>query len=72
MPDAKLPPKKWKGKKSYFGAKTLNVELNMRFYGHFLGKSRLTKNRKMISGVGGDQNCRTDFEISVIIPVFHR
>ena len=23
-------------------------------------------------GGGGDQNCRTDFDISVIRPVFHR
>ena len=38
----------------------------------FVGKTSMTKNFQMISGEGGLQNPRTDFENSVIRPVFFR
>ena len=60
-------------KESIFGVKKTKI------YSRFLGKTSLTKKLPRVLGVGGGGGlgdgikiCRTDFENSVIRPVFHR
>ena len=61
-------------KRRKLGQNDEKTQATERFKGELLTRSFLVFKGKVLGGVGvgGSQNCRTDFENSVIRPVFYR